>query len=143
MFSFLKSMKMTNKILTVKHTDHIWDVLEMMERHKIGAVLVLKDGKLDGIFTERDLLMQWRNLSNMAIKEIAIEKIMTKNVKSLSAGKLEKAAVTMLAKKFRHLPILDGDKIVNFLSIRDVLEMALQENDALREELEKLKKGKK
>lgn len=138
MFSFLDLLKLKNRIHTVESTTSIWDCLDMMEDRKIGAVLVLTKGKVVGIFTERDLLLNWRNLSSMALKEIPIEQVMTKKVQSLSAGKLEKAAVLMLAKKFRHLPVLDGDKIINFLSIRDVLELVINENEHLKEQIKKL-----
>ena len=115
MFSFLDKLKVINKIHTVESSSTIWDVLELMEKEKIGAVLVLTKGKLAGIFTERDLLHNWRNLSSLALKSEKIESIMTKNVKTLASDKLSKAAVIMLAKKFRHLPVLEDDKIVNFL----------------------------
>lgn len=141
MFSYLDHLKRKNKIITVRTTDSIWSVLELMEQSRIGAVIVTDGGKLAGIFTERDLLLNWRNLSTMAIKELPISKIMTKEVQSLSAGKLKKAAIMMLAKKYRHLPILDGAKIVNFLSIRDVLELVMHELDHVQTKLEKYEKA--
>ena len=65
---------------------------------------------------------------------------MTKNPITLDVKKSDKASVFMTAHKFRHLPITDNGKLVDILSIRDLLILLMDENDRLTQEIKKLKK---
>ena len=108
----------------------------MAERH-IGAVLIMSDGKLDGIFTERDVL-------NRVVapgkdpETVKIGEVMTKNPDTVSpdASALD-TLILMQSKGYRHLPVLDGGELVGIVSVRDLfsavkreLEEDIQEREA-------------
>mgnify|MGYP003348417745 CR=1 FL=1 len=108
----------------------------MAERH-IGAVLIMSDGKLDGIFTERDVL-------NRVVapgkdpETVKIGEVMTRNPDTVSpdASALD-TLILMQSKGYRHLPVLDGGELVGIVSIRDLfsavkreLEEDIQEREA-------------
>ena len=108
----------------------------MAERH-IGAVLIMGNGKLDGIFTERDVL-------NRVVapgkdpETVKIGEVMTRNPDTVSpdASALD-TLILMQSKGYRHLPVLDGGELVGIVSIRDLfsavkreLEEDIQEREA-------------
>ncbi|MBL8688891.1 MAG: CBS domain-containing protein [Rhodospirillaceae bacterium] len=108
----------------------------MAERH-IGAVLIMSDGKLDGIFTERDVL-------NRVVapgkdpETVKIGEVMTKNPDTVSpdASALD-TLILMQSKGYRHLPVLDDGELVGIVSVRDLfsavkreLEEDIQEREA-------------
>lgn len=108
----------------------------MAERH-IGAVLIMGNGKLEGIFTERDVL-------NRVVapgkdpETVKIGEVMTRNPDTVSpdASALD-TLILMQSKGYRHLPVLDGGELVGIVSIRDLfsavkreLEEDIQEREA-------------
>jgi len=108
----------------------------MAERH-IGAVLIMGNGKLEGIFTERDVL-------NRVVapgkdpETVKIGEVMTKNPDTVSpdASALD-TLILMQSKGYRHLPVLDGGELVGIVSVRDLfaavkreLEEDIQEREA-------------
>lgn len=108
----------------------------MAERH-IGAVLIMGNGKLEGIFTERDVL-------NRVVapgkdpETVKIGEVMTRNPDTVSpdASALD-TLILMQSKGYRHLPVLDGGELVGIVSVRDLfsavkreLEEDIQEREA-------------
>jgi len=118
----------TIKSLGVHNTAH--EAANMMIEFNIAAVLVTDDsGKLLGIATERD--MTRRVLApNIVAGDAKLGDIMTSNPVSVSpTDSAQDALELMRTRKFRHLPVLDGDKVVGMVSIRDLY-------DAVKESLE-------
>lgn len=118
--------------------DSISDVLTRMSKNNIGCMIITEKGKLAGIFTERDLLKNWIDIYPKIFAQGKIKEVMTPNPISLDRSKMDKASIFMTAKKFRHLPIVENDELVDILSIRDVLYLLMDENDQLREQLSRL-----
>jgi CBS domain-containing protein len=127
-------------IETADVNDTIADVLTKMSKYNIGCMLITDKGKLAGIFTERDLLRKWIDIYPLIFAKKPISEIMTKKPITLDVEKSDKASVFMTAHKFRHLPITENGKLVDILSIRDVLHLLMDENDRLNAEIKKLKK---
>jgi CBS domain-containing protein len=91
----------------------------MADRH-IGCVMIAKDGRLEGIFTERDLTVRivakGRDPSKTKLSEV-----MTKNPDTVSPDDPPAVALERMRERgFRHLPVLDGDRIVGIISVRDL-----------------------
>ena len=108
----------------------------MAERH-IGAVLVCVDGRLSGIFTERDVLNRVvaRDRDPNTVK---LSEVMTPNPDTVppDATALD-TLIRMHAKGYRHLPVVDDGKLVGIISVRDLfnavkreLEEDIQEREA-------------
>jgi CBS domain-containing protein len=107
--------------VTVPESASIGEAIRLMLDHKIGAMLVVRDGKAVGIFTERDVLMR------VAVSGIdrgkSVTEVMTKNpeVLGLDDG-IAFALNRMIARGFRHIPIVDkGGTPVAVLSVREVV----------------------
>lgn len=99
----------------------VGEALGTMVKERIGCLLVVKDDKLAGIFSERDALMKL-GIDAAAAYEKPIVKYMTPNPAVVSADdKIAVALHRMDVGGYRHLPVMDGDKPVSLISIRDIL----------------------
>lgn len=95
-------------------------VKKMYERN-IGAILVMEDGEFVGMFTERDVLKCWAN--HGSFDKVAIKDVMIKDILVISPNDdLDYVMTVMTKKKIRHLPVIDHNKMVGLVSIRDVVK---------------------
>ena len=104
--------------LSAKTNDTVLHTARFMVEHNIGAVPVLKDGQLEGIFSERDImkrvLVEGRDPAQTRVADV-----MTRNPLVVSPeDKIEHCLVLMKQHGFRHLPVCDGSKLEGFLSLR-------------------------
>lgn len=107
-----------------------------MERHRIGAILVIERDQIVGIFTERDLLSRVV-AAGLDPDATLIEKVMTRDpVTVASSTTVEEVMALFTNKRFRHLPVVDGGRLVGLVSIGDILRRMV---DAHRHEAEQLK----
>jgi CBS domain-containing protein len=109
-------------VITIRPDQTIREGIAMMENYNIGALPVLNlAGKLAGIITERDIIRHL--VENEALFSLPVSEIMTKEViTGLAQDDLDSVAVTMTEKRFRHLPIMQGDMLVGIVSIGDVVK---------------------
>jgi len=110
---------MSRDLLTVEPTVSVVEVAQRMVDRNVGAVLVVGDGRLLGIMTERDLMKAVaRGLSDTTV----VGDCMTSHPDTIAPGDtIEHAAVLMIHGGYRHLPVVDGDDLVGILSIRDLV----------------------
>ena len=98
----------------------VYDALKLMAEKEIGALVVLEGEKMVGIITERDYSRKVI-LKGKASKETMVREIMTSEVSYTSPDqKVEKCLSLMTKKRFRHMPVLEGGKVVGMLSIGDI-----------------------
>ncbi len=105
----------------VNESASIAEAIQLMLEHKIGAVLVLRDGRAVGIFTERDVL---RRVAISGIdRQRPVSDVMTPHPEALSLDDgIAFALNRMIARGFRHIPIVDrADRPVAVLSVREVV----------------------
>jgi CBS domain-containing protein len=89
--------------------------------HKIGAVPVMRDGKLAGILSERDI-MNRVVASGRTPGATAVSEVMTANPRAVPADEtIDECLFIMREFGFRHLPITDGTQLKGIVSLRDVL----------------------
>jgi CBS domain-containing protein len=96
------------------------DAARVMNDHKIGSVIVLNENRMVGILTERDILTRVvaRQADPAATR---VTEIMTRQVLTCRPGtKLNEARLVMRERRIRHLPVLDGEKVVGMISIGDL-----------------------
>ena len=123
-------------VFSVSPTMTIADAVAEMNRHRVGSVLVLDAARLVGIFTERDVL---RRVVGDGIdpKHTLVAEVMTTGVITISPeATIEETMVIFTEKRCRHLPVLDGGRLVGTISIGDVTRWMA---DAHRAEAEHLK----
>ncbi len=123
--NLLKTKKGASK-LTVAGNDTVMDALKVMSDSKVGAVLVMEDKKIVGIFTERDYLEKGELLGKCA-KTALVKDLMTKDMYTIKMDtSVEQCMALMDEHHFRHLPVVEDGQMLGILSIRDVLTAVLQ-----------------
>jgi CBS domain-containing protein len=125
-----------NEIYSVKPDTYVIDAIRMLNEQKVGALLVLKNDKLAGIFSERDytrkVILNDRNSSETKVNEI-----MTSDVQSVDPSQtIDECMVIMSNHHIRHLPVLKNGEPVGILSIMDVVKNIISEKEFIIEQLE-------
>lgn len=123
--------------LSVSPDDTIFSALELMAKHDIGALLVMRDGHLAGIFSERDyarkVILLGKSSRDTAVKEIMTEKVLY----ALPEQTTDQAMALMTDKHIRHLPVLDaGKRVIGMVSIGDLVKETISEQAFLIKQLE-------
>ena len=117
---------MSRDLLTVEAGVPVLAVVQRMADRNVGAVLVLEAGRLTGIMTERDLMRAVaRGLRDGAV----VGECMTADPDTIAPDDtIEHAAVLMIHGGYRHLPVVDGDDVVGLLSIRDLVQVVVEDS---------------
>jgi|TARA_B110000967_G_C18702356_1_gene468515 CBS domain-containing protein len=124
------------ELLTVTPKSTVIDALTIMAKFKIGALIVLNEEKMVGIISERDYAREII-LEGKSSKNTKVEEIMTKKVLTLSAGdKFEKGLEIMTQKRIRHMPVMDGKKLLGMVSQGDLVKEMIGYQKELIKELE-------
>lgn len=133
--------KKGNQIYSVKPETTVYDTLKLMADKNIGAVLVLEDGKLIGIMSERDYARKVV-LKGKISKEIPVNEIMSHNVICIDPDQtIKNTKAVMIQKRIRHLPVMEDDKLIGIISIGDVVNAVLEENSFMIDQLATYIKG--
>jgi CBS domain-containing protein len=113
----------------------VFDTAQDMAEKDIGAVPVLDNGRLVGIFSERDIIKRvvvaGKDVRNTPIKDVMTTEVVSAESTEQASHVLEK----MQRHRCRHMPVVDGDQLVGFLSLRDLLWADLEEKDAQVQQL--------
>jgi CBS domain-containing protein len=110
---------MARDVLAVAPEDTIGEAAQKMVERGVGSAVVLDFGRLIGIFTERDLLRAVADRVHSS--EARVREWMTADPITITPEtSAEEAAQTMLDNGFRHLPVVEGERAVGIVSIRDV-----------------------
>ena len=122
-------MKIADDILESKHCelwtvdpeDSVQDALFIMAQKKVGALLVVQDGRLLGILSESDYVRKIVGLK-LDPERTRVREIMTRDVVTATpTTSIEECMRMMTRGQFRHLPILIGDELVGLISINDIV----------------------
>jgi CBS domain-containing protein len=107
----------------------VLDVVKFMVEHNIGAVAVLRNGEMAGLFTERDLMKRVVNESRDP-RTTTVAEVMTRDLTVVSPDRsLEDCLALMREHGFRHLPVCQGKQLRGVISLRDLLAHAVVEKD--------------
>lgn len=110
---------MASRLHTVAPDDTVGEAVAVMAQHRVGSVLVMEDDRLVGIFTERDTVRAISQSHDAARHEVV--SWMTRDPTTVGPDvETDEALKTMLDRGFRHLPVVDGGKVVGIVSIRDL-----------------------
>lgn len=110
------------KVVTVRPDQSVKEAVRLLHEHRIGALVVVdSEEQLRGIVSERDVVRE--AAGNDRVLELDVAAIMTRDViTSNSRDDLMSVATTMTERRVRHMPVLDGGRVVGIVSIGDVLK---------------------
>lgn len=124
-----------SEVCSVKPNDSVLEALKLMAERDIGAVMVMDGEQAVGILSERDYARQVV-LKGKTSKDTPVREIMTTKVAFVRPQQtIEECMALMTAKRFRHLPVMENDKLVGILSIGDVVKAVIAEQEFLIEQL--------
>jgi CBS domain-containing protein len=130
------SGKSINALWSVQPETTVLEALELMSVKNIGAVLVLKDGQLTGIFSERDYARKVV-LQGRASRDTQIANVMTTAVITVTpTQKIEECMQLMSDLHIRHLPVVEADKLIGIISINDIVTAIIRDQKARIQSLE-------
>ena len=123
-------------VVTIAPDVSVFHALELMAERDIGAVVVVHEDRVVGILSERDYARKVI-LHNKSSREITVDEIMTDRVLYVGlTHTIEECMALMTDKRIRHLPVMDGDRLVGVLSIGDLVQATIDERDFLIRQLE-------
>ncbi len=123
-------------IYSIRPEDSVFDALTMMSDKKIGALVVMEDGKLKGVISERDyarkVFLKGRSSPQTRVSEIMSSHVVCATPKQSA----EECMALMTDKRVRHLPILDHNQIIGVVSIGDLVKAIISDQQFIIEQLE-------
>jgi CBS domain-containing protein len=138
-------MRTVEQLLNVKGGD-IWSIapqttayraLQIMAEKNVGALLVMENEKVVGIFSERDYARKVI-LKDKSSKNTSVSELMTREVFYIAAAStLEESMALMTAKRIRHLPVLQNNRLIGIVTLGDVVRQLISDQQFAIRELEK------
>jgi len=124
----------------------VYEALQIMADKNIGALLVIDDDKLVGIFSERDyarkVILRGDLSKDAHVKELPVRELMTSEVYTVSPNDtIEECMALMAAARCRHMPVFEGDQLLGVVSIGDVVNSIISHQKIKIRDLEKYIRG--
>jgi CBS domain-containing protein len=114
----------------------VFDALELMAEKNIGAILVLTDGQLCGVMSERDYARKVV-LAGKSSSSTTVSEIMTRPVLVVHPDQtIDKCMALMTDKRLRHLPVIEDDQLVGMVSIGDVVKTIIADQEYMLDQFE-------
>ena len=129
------------EIQSIHPDDSVFDAVQKLANANIGSLIVIEDDRPVGIFTERDyarnVVLQGKSSPTTPVRDI-----MTSRVIFVQPGQtVEECMAIMTDKHIRHLPVLDGEKLVGMISIGDLVKSIIADQKFTIEQLETFIRG--
>ena len=129
-------------VVTVPPTASVFDAVTLMEEKRIGCLLMLsKTGKMAGILSEKDcvrkVFLPEKNAREVLVKDIMSKKVIYVTLETT----VDDCMSVMTQKRIRHLPVMDGQKVVGLISIGDLVKFVSSQQDIMIRNLEKYIEG--
>ena len=124
-----------HQIMSVPPDAAMSEAIKLLSERRIGAVLVMSEGRIEGILSERDIVRVLGERGASVLEE-PVSSVMTRKVVNCRPNDTVSAIMEMMTLgKFRHLPVLDGERVVGLISIGDVVKWRVQEYENEQEAL--------
>ncbi|PZA08452.1 MULTISPECIES: CBS domain-containing protein [unclassified Meiothermus] len=125
-----------NRVFDISPQATVYEALERMAQHDVGALLVLEEGRLVGIFSERDYARKII-LMGRASRETPVREVMTTDLVTVSPeATVGECMALMTERRIRHLPVMEGGRLVGVISIGDVVKAIMTEQEFLIAQLQ-------
>jgi CBS domain-containing protein len=124
-----------HNILSVEPSVKLSAAIKILGERRIGAVLVMSNQHMEGILSERDIVRVLGERGATALDE-PVHAVMTRKVITCREADTVGALMEMMTSgKFRHLPVVEGDKVVGLISIGDIVKWRVKEYESEQEAL--------
>lgn len=126
-----------NEVVTIESTASVGEAVRILAERRIGAMPVVRAGELVGLFSERDIIYGLKD-HGAALLDWTIDKVMTAPPVTVDrAQSLLGALGLMTRRRVRHLPVIEGGRLIGFVSIGDLVKHRIdrieREAEALRD----------
>lgn len=115
----------------------VLEALKLMAEKELGALVVMEEGKLRGLISERDyarkVFLKGRSSPDTKVREVMTEKVVCATLKRTA----DEAMALMTEKRVRHLPIIEDKQVVGLVSIGDLVKSIISDQKFVIEQLEK------
>lgn len=127
---------MTNRPVTIDHDVGLVDVAQKLKAHNVNSILVMDNKELVGIITDEDIV--WKVVAQSRnFEDVMAFDIMERNLVDISPQKDIYAALTIMRdNNIRQLPVRDGDQLVGFITLKDILKIQPELFDIVAEKFE-------
>lgn len=117
-------------VVQVETADHVRDVVRLLAQRRIGCVPVVENGKVAGIFSERDVIYGL-SARGADLLDMQVGDVMTAPAVTIEADTPILTALTLMTRRrIRHLPIVEGEQMVGFISIGDLVKSRIDHIEA-------------
>lgn len=124
------------QVWTTSPSTPVFEALAVMAERNVGALVVLDDRRIVGIFSERDYARKII-LAGKSSKETPVAEIMTREVVTVDRSTTVKECLELMTeRRVRHLPVQDGGALVGVVSIGDAVKSVIREQESLIEQLQ-------
>jgi CBS domain-containing protein len=126
-----------NEVSSIDPDKSVYDAMQLMAAKNIGALLVLKNGKLIGILSERDFSRK-ANLLYKPLRDILVKEMMTSQVVYVNPDNTTEECMALVTEmRSRHLPVLENDQIVGIISIGDLVKDTISDREFVIDQLQR------
>jgi CBS domain-containing protein len=136
------SSKPKGGVVTVRPSVTLAQAVSVLAEHRIGAVVVSEDGiELAGILSERDVVRELGRHGPTCLA-FSVERVMTAKIVTCTAGEAVTAVMQKMTDgRFRHLPVMEGSRMIGLISIGDAVKARLSQLSMEKDALEGMIKG--
>jgi CBS domain-containing protein len=123
-------------LCTISPDARVFEALKLMAEKNVGALLVIENGQLVGILSERDYVRK-TVLHGKSSHDMPVQEIMTERVICVQPNRTtDECMALMTEKRVRHLPVIENDKLIGVVSIGDLVKETISEQQFIIEQLE-------
>ncbi|HEX9617190.1 MAG TPA: CBS domain-containing protein [Anaerolineales bacterium] len=125
-----------NAVWSITPDSTVYEALKLLAEKEVGALLVLENERLAGIISERDyarkVILKGKNSMDTPVREIMTSKVVTVRPDQT----IDDCMALMTENRIRHLPVVEGDRLVGVISIGDVVKAIISQQEFVIEQLE-------
>jgi|TARA_B100000959_G_scaffold199718_1_gene208959 CBS domain-containing protein len=130
-----------NQVWSIASDQLVYTAIEMMAEKEVGALIVTEQDALAGIISERDytrkVILKGKSSREILVKEIMTEKVVVAH----DQLKVDECLAMVSEFKVRHLPVMDGDRVIGMVSMGDLVKSIIDEQKFVIDQLEQYIRG--